>query len=72
MVIERSFPSLLVWSVQFYLGLWSRSVQGRDAKGLRSGLVTQPLFLGWLLEVPREVVNCKGFGMGIGYLDFKI
>ena len=71
-VSEKSFPFLLVWSVQCYLGLWSRSVQRHDAEGLRSGLATQPLGLGQLLEAPREVVYYGGFVLGIGYLDSKI
>ena len=71
-VSEKSFPSLMVWSIQCYLGLWSRSVQRHDAEGLRSGLVTQPLCLECILEASREVVYCGGFGLGIGYLDSKI
>ena len=55
MVSEKSFPFLMVWSVQCYLGLLSISVQRCDAEGLRLGLVTQPLCLGRFLEAPREV-----------------
>ena len=69
-VREKLFPSLLVWSVQCYLGLWSRSVQIRDVEGLQSGLVINPLCLSRLLEAPGEVVYYGGSGLGIGYLDF--
>ena len=57
-VSEKLFPSLMVWSVQCYLDIWSGSVQRRDLEGLRTGLVTQPLCLGQLLEAPGEVVYC--------------
>ena len=71
-VSERLFPSLLVWSVKCFLGLWLRSVQRRDTEVLRSRLVTQPVCSSRLLEASGEVVYCRGFGLGIGYLDFKI